>query len=106
MALGFRELVRLKMTPQEVDNFVPPQGIDISWNDYDYYQGEVTASITGVEWSPPNDDTYLVYREEVNHMLSNLKVGQDRIRSSKYPLNFIRTFDVCSDYIEDTPYDY
>ena len=104
MALANRELVRLKMTPEEVNAFNPPQGIDITWHDYDYYQDEVTASITGMEWCPT--DTYLVYKEEINHMLADLKVAQDGIRTSKYPLNFIRNVDVCKSYLENTPYDY
>jgi hypothetical protein len=106
MPLGHRELVRLKMNVEEVNNFNPPQGIDITWHDYDYYQGEVTASITGLEWSPPNDDTYFVYKEEVNHMLSDLKIAQDGIKSSKYPIPFIRTVDTCKSFLEDTEYDY
>lgn len=104
MPLGHRELVRLKMTPQQVNNFTPPKGIDITWHDYDYYQDEVTASITALQWAP--DDTEFVYKEEVNHMLTNLKVAQDGIRSSKYPLPFIRTVDTCKDFIENTEYDY
>lgn len=94
---GFRQLVRLKMTPNEVNKFVPTQGLNITWSDYDYENGEVTASITGCEWNP--EDTYFVYKEEVNHMLAKMKVAQDGIRSSKYPLPFVRRIDTFTSLI-------
>lgn len=95
---GFRELVRLKMTPQEVNNFTPTQGLNITWHDYDYENGEVTANITGCSWNP--EDTIFVYKDEINHMLAKMKVAQDGIRSSKYPLPFIRKIDTFTSFIK------
>lgn len=94
---GFRELVRLKMTPNEVNNFIPTQGLNITWHDYDYENGEVTANITGCSWNP--EDTIFVYKEEINHMLAKMKVAQDGIKSSKYPLPFIRKIDTFTSLI-------
>ena len=91
------------MSVEEVNNFTPPKGLDITWHDYDYYQNEVTASIVGSEWCP--EDTYFVYREEDNHMLAKLKVAQDGIRSSKYPIQSVRTLNTPSNFIADTEYD-
>ena len=95
---GFRQLARLKMTPHEVNNFTPPQGLNITWHDYDYENGEVTANITGCSWNP--EDTVFVYKEEVNHMLAKVKVAQDGIRSSRYPLPFIRKIDTFTSFIK------
>lgn len=96
---GFKELVRLKMSVKDVNNFTPPKGLDINWFDYDYYNDEVTACITGSEWCP--QDTYFVYKEEVNHMLSKLKVAQDGIRDSTCKLPNVRNITTYTGHVKD-----
>jgi hypothetical protein len=86
--MTYSELVRLKMTPKDVDNFNPLRGVDVTWLDYDYYQGEVTARMIASEFHP--DPKYIVFKENLDKFINDLPVSQDGVRWSKHEPESLR----------------
>lgn len=76
------------MNVKQVNDFTPLKGVDISWLDYDYYQGEVTARLVASEFNPDPQD--MVYKEDFQNYINSLPICQDGIRHSKFKPNQLR----------------
>lgn len=86
--MTYAELVRLKMTVNEVNNFNPLRGVDITYLDYDYENGEVTARMVASEFHP--DPKYIVNKEVIQEYINTLPIAQDGIRWSKHTPKTLR----------------
>lgn len=86
--MTYAELVRLKMTPHQVNNFNPLKGVDITYLDYDYYDNEVTARMVASEFNPDTDN--IVNKEDLQKYINTLPIARDGIRWSKYSTKILR----------------
>lgn len=89
--MTYAELVRLKLTPKQVNNIVLPKGVDVTWLDYDYPNGEVTARIIASEFDP--DPQQVVYKERLQEYINTLPVCKDGIRWSKFGTEKLRKLE-------------
>jgi len=103
--MTYAELVRLKMTPHQVNNFNPMHGVDITWLDYDYDNSEVTARMVASEFNPDYID--MVYKENFEKYINTLPVVRDGIRWSKHSTKILRkTEGFIGDSILDGQFDH
>jgi len=76
------------MTVNEVNNFDPLRGVDVTYLDYDYENGEVTARMIASEFHP--DPKYIVHKETLQNYINTLPVAQDGIRWGKHGCDLLR----------------